>query len=80
MAKTVAELLIERLIDWGVDTIFGLPGDDINGICEALRTRQDTVKLRSTLSLSGCKRERVGQALKQRLGNYHDVGLGDSAQ
>src|SRR5438874_7570269 len=44
MAKTVADLLIERLIDWGVDTIFGLPGDGINGIFEALRTRQDKLK------------------------------------
>ena len=26
MAKTVADLLVERLIDWGVDTIFGFPG------------------------------------------------------
>ncbi len=26
MAKTVAELVVERLISWGVDTVFGLPG------------------------------------------------------
>ena len=44
MAKTVADLLIERLIGWGVDTIFGLPGDGINGIFEALRTRQDKIR------------------------------------
>jgi len=41
MAKTTADLLIERLIDWNVDTIFGFPGDGINGIFEALRTHQD---------------------------------------
>jgi pyruvate dehydrogenase (quinone) len=41
MAKTTAELLVERLIDWGVDTIFGFPGDGINDIFEALRTHQD---------------------------------------
>ena len=45
MTTTVADLLIERLIDWGVDTIFSLPGDGINGIYEALRTRQDKIKL-----------------------------------
>src|SRR5919202_263945 len=44
MAPTVAELLIDRLIDWGVDTIFGFPGDGINGIMEALRTRQDKIR------------------------------------
>ena len=43
-AKTGGDILIETLQDWGVDTIFGLPGDGINGIMEALRTRQDTIK------------------------------------
>jgi pyruvate dehydrogenase (quinone) len=38
---TVADHLVERLIEWGVDTIFGFPGDGINGIFEALRTHQD---------------------------------------
>ena len=44
MSKTVAEMLIERLIDWGVDTIFGFPGDGINGIFEVLRTNQEKLK------------------------------------
>jgi pyruvate dehydrogenase (quinone) len=41
---TAADVLVESLIDWGVDTVFGLPGDGINGIMEALRVRQDTVR------------------------------------
>ncbi len=45
MAKTVADVLVERLIDWGVDTIFGLPGDGVNGIFEALRQHQDDIRL-----------------------------------
>jgi len=44
MAKTVAEMLIERLMDWEVDTIFGFPGDGVNGIFEALRTHQDKIR------------------------------------
>src|SRR5690349_22037235 len=44
MAKTTAELLVERLIAWGVDTIFGLPDDGVNGIFEALRTRQKEIR------------------------------------
>jgi pyruvate dehydrogenase (quinone) len=40
MAKTVADLLIERLIEWHVDMIFGFPGDGVNGIFEALRKHQ----------------------------------------
>jgi len=42
--KTTADLLIERLTEWGVDTIFGFPGDGINGIFEALRTHQETMR------------------------------------
>ncbi|HAP40256.1 MAG TPA: pyruvate oxidase [Nitrospira sp.] len=42
---TVADLLIDRLLAWGVDTIFSLPGDGINGIYEALRTRRDRITL-----------------------------------
>src|SRR5690348_12403185 len=44
MARTVADLLIDRLIGWGVNALFGPPGDGINGILEALRTRQDKVR------------------------------------
>lgn len=43
MGKTVADMLVERLIDWGVDTIFSLPGDGINGIYEALRMHRDAI-------------------------------------
>src|SRR6059036_3150594 len=44
MAKNTAELLVERLIEWGVETIFGFPGDGVNGIFEALRTNQDKIR------------------------------------
>ncbi len=44
MAKTGGDILVETLIAWGVDTIFGIPGDGINGVFEALRTRQDQIK------------------------------------
>jgi pyruvate dehydrogenase (quinone) len=44
MAKTVADLIIERLMSWGVNTIFGLPGDGINGLFEALRTHADQIR------------------------------------
>src|SRR5881275_1760152 len=39
-----SDMLIESLMDWGVDTIFGLPGDGINGIMEALRVRQEKIR------------------------------------
>jgi pyruvate dehydrogenase (quinone) len=44
MATTAADVLIETLIDWGVEVVFGMPGDGINGIMESLRTRQDKIR------------------------------------
>ncbi len=44
MATTAADLLIQRLIDWGVKVVFGFPGDGINGLFEALRTHQDKLQ------------------------------------
>ena len=44
MVQTAAEVLVDQLIDWEVDTVFGLPGDGINGIIEGLRQRQDHIR------------------------------------
>jgi pyruvate dehydrogenase (quinone) len=44
MQKTAGDILVECLIDWEVEVIFGLPGDGINGIMEALRKRQDVLR------------------------------------
>lgn len=44
IATTASDILVDTLADWGVDTIFGIPGDGINGIIEALRTRQDRIR------------------------------------
>jgi pyruvate dehydrogenase (quinone)/pyruvate oxidase len=59
MAETVSDALLARLVDWGVDTIFGLPGDGINGFMEALRKRQDEVRFvhtrhEETAALAAC--------------------------
>lgn len=44
MARTAADTLVDILEDWGVEVIFGLPGDGINGLMEALRQRQDRIR------------------------------------
>ncbi|MGZ4812132.1 MAG: thiamine pyrophosphate-dependent enzyme [Terriglobales bacterium] len=41
---TASDVLVEKLIDWGVEFVFGLPGDGINGIMEALRQKQDKIR------------------------------------
>ncbi len=44
MPDTAADTLIDVLESWGVEVIFGLPGDGINGIMEALRKRRERVR------------------------------------
>ena len=44
MSHTAADVLIDTLHHWGVTVVFGLPGDGINGIMEALRKRQDDIR------------------------------------
>jgi len=44
MAKTTGDVIVEKLLAWGVDTAFGLPGDGINGIFESLRKNKDKIR------------------------------------
>ncbi len=39
-----ADLVFDRLKDWGVSMVFGMPGDGINGFIEALRERQEHIR------------------------------------
>ncbi|GAA4750249.1 thiamine pyrophosphate-requiring protein [Flavisolibacter ginsenosidimutans] len=48
MAQTVAEYLINRFHEWGVNRIFGYPGDGINGFMAALRGAEDKVQFIQT--------------------------------
>jgi pyruvate dehydrogenase (quinone) len=44
VTKNASEILVETLIDWGVDTIFGILGDGVNGIIEALRQNRERIR------------------------------------
>ncbi|MDR7001136.1 pyruvate oxidase [Neobacillus niacini] len=41
---TAGEKLVDLLIEWGVDHIYGMPGDSINSIIEPLRKAKDKIK------------------------------------
>lgn len=41
---TAGDVLVDCLLEWDVDTVFGLPGDGVNGIIEAFRTRQSKIR------------------------------------
>ena len=40
MTTTVADRLLERLREWGVEQVFGYPGDGINGLARGLLARR----------------------------------------
>jgi pyruvate dehydrogenase (quinone) len=42
--SNTADILVETLIRWDVQCVFGIVGDGINSIIEALRKRQDTIR------------------------------------
>lgn len=44
MAQTAADVLIDTLLDWNVEVVFGMPGDGNNGLMEALRTRAERIR------------------------------------
>src|SRR5688572_32237871 len=43
-ARTAADVLVDTLQEWGVQVIFGLPGDGINGIIESLRQARARIR------------------------------------
>ncbi|MEV4477352.1 thiamine pyrophosphate-dependent enzyme [Nonomuraea sp. NPDC049504] len=44
MPEIVGESLARRLVEWGVDTVFGLPGDGINGLMEGFRRHREKLR------------------------------------
>src|SRR6266487_1644483 len=44
MSQTAADILVETLINWEVEVVFGLPGDGINGVIEALRNARERIR------------------------------------
>jgi pyruvate dehydrogenase (quinone)/pyruvate oxidase len=59
MPQTVSDHVVQLLQDWGVDTVFGLPGDGINGLVEAFRKTKDSIRYvhcrhEETAALAAC--------------------------
>jgi pyruvate dehydrogenase (quinone) len=44
MGQTVSDLMIQRLYAWGVRTIYGYPGDGINGLMGALERAEGRIR------------------------------------
>jgi pyruvate dehydrogenase (quinone)/pyruvate oxidase len=42
--ETVSDHVVQILQDWGVDIVFGLPGDGINGLVEAFRKAKGRIR------------------------------------
>src|SRR5438132_7983934 len=48
MRTNASDVLVQTLINWGVNVVFGIPGDGINGIIESLRKQQDKIRFIQT--------------------------------
>lgn len=42
--KKTADIIVDTLCNWQVEVVFGLPGDGINGVFEALRKKKKKIK------------------------------------
>ena len=45
-ARTVSDLMVETLVNWGLDTVFGMVGHSNLGLADALRRQEELGKLR----------------------------------
>jgi pyruvate dehydrogenase (quinone) len=48
MSRTVADAMVDRLIQWGIRRVYGYPGDGINGLMGSMRERQDRIRFVQT--------------------------------
>ena len=48
MAETVADFIVHRLADWGIQRCYGYPGDGINGLMGALARAREQVRFVQT--------------------------------
>ena len=44
MSQTVGDFIVQRLQQWGVQHIFGYPGDGINGVFGALNRADGSIR------------------------------------
>jgi pyruvate oxidase len=44
LETTVGDAIIETLIDWGIDTVFGMPGDNADGLLNGLVKNKDRIR------------------------------------
>ena len=48
MTATTSDLIVERLLEWGVEHCFGIVGDQVNPFVEAMRIRSDRFRFVQT--------------------------------
>ena len=62
--KTVAELLVDVLEDAGVERVYGVPADSLNGITDSIRVRPD-------ISWMGVRHEEAAAFAALKLGSLN---------
>ena len=60
MAKNIAQLMVDTLVQAGVERVYGLPGDSLNGFTDSIRTQKNC----SGFMFGMKRRQRLPPALK----------------
>lgn len=61
-SATTSDLIVERLLEWGIDLCFGIIGDQVNGFVEAMRVRADRFRFVSVRHEEAAVLAAVGHA------------------
>ena len=60
MAKNIAQLMVDTLVQAGVERVYGLPGDSLNGFTDSIRKQKSCSGFMSGMK----RRQRLPRALK----------------
>jgi thiamine pyrophosphate-dependent acetolactate synthase large subunit-like protein len=66
MAKNIAQLMVDTLVQAGVERVYGLPGDSLNGFTDSIRKQKSVTNL-----IAGVALDRAGG--KWRIGRRQDL-------
>jgi hypothetical protein len=82
--KTVAALLVDVLAEAGVERVYGVPGDSLNGITDSIRVRQNIswvgVRHEEAAAFAAGAEAHLSGKLAVCAGRYHeDISLREAA-
>jgi hypothetical protein len=59
MAKNIAQLMVDTLVHAGVERVYGLPGDSLNGFTDSIRKQKKLQWIQSSSSSCASNRRNI---------------------